>query len=160
MADVEDVNGDGLDDILVGASFADPGGRSNAGVSYLVFGTVEGTQASLNLATLNGTNGYKINGIVAGNEAGLSLSGAGDVNGDGYADLLISTPRPTSHGTNTGASYLVFGGPTNLGALDTAGGGLADGEIELAALNGTNGFAFSGAAAQDRTGWSVDGAGT
>ena len=86
---VGDVNGDGLDDMLIGAPLADPSLNYSAGATYLVFGTVEGTQASLNLSSLNGTNGFVFNGIVGDDRSGFVVSGAGDVNGDGFDELLI-----------------------------------------------------------------------
>ena len=58
-----DVNGDGFDDLIIGAFFADPNGISDAGQSYVVFGNNSGFAAGLNLSTLNGSNGFAINGI-------------------------------------------------------------------------------------------------
>ena len=129
VANAGDVNGDGLDDLLIGALFADPSTGTDAGTSYLVFGTVEGTQASLNLSALNGTTGFVLNGLAAGDYSGKSVSGAGDVNGDGFADLLIGASHADPNGSQSGQSYVVFGGQTNLAALDAAGGEAADGSI-------------------------------
>ncbi|MBC7820333.1 MAG: FG-GAP repeat protein, partial [Planctomycetaceae bacterium] len=156
-----DVNGDGLDDLLIGAQYADPDSRDRAGATYLVFGTVEGTQASLNLADLNGTNGFVLNGINVGDRSGCAVSGAGDVNGDGFDDLLIGALY-ASNFSGFGQSYVVFGGLANLDALDdvTSGGGTAnDGRINLADLNGTNGFVLNGLVAFDYSGFAVSGAG-
>jgi hypothetical protein len=60
-----DVNGDGFDDLIIGANGADPNGISYAGQSYVVFGSNSGFGAGLNLSTLNGSNGFAINGIAA-----------------------------------------------------------------------------------------------
>jgi Ca2+-binding RTX toxin-like protein len=158
VANAGDVNGDGLDDLLIGAPYADPNG-SNSGSTYLVFGTIEGNMGTVNLSTFNGTMGYILQGLAAGDRSGMSVSGVGDVNGDGFADLLIGAPFANSSTGYQGQSYLVFGGPTNLAALDTAGGAAADGRINLAALNGTTGFALNGLAAGDYSGFSVSGAG-
>ena len=84
-----DVNGDGIDDLIVGATGADPGGVQSAGESYVVFGRDTGFSASFELSTLNGTNGFVINGIDVIDQSGGSVSGAGDVNGDGIDDLII-----------------------------------------------------------------------
>ena len=63
VAGAGDVNGDGIDDLIIGASYADPGDRNDAGESYVVFGTAAGFGASLDLAALDGTNGFRLDGI-------------------------------------------------------------------------------------------------
>src|ERR687886_524179 len=83
-----DVNGDGFDDLIIGAKRADGNGISYAGQSYVVFGSNSGFGASFNLSDLNGSNGFAINGITAIDLSGWSVSSAGDVNGDGLDDLI------------------------------------------------------------------------
>src|SRR4030095_338431 len=56
-----DVNGDGIDDLVVAATFADEGG-TDRGAAYVVFGTVSGFNATVSLSGLNGTNGFKLSG--------------------------------------------------------------------------------------------------
>ena len=65
-----------------------------------------GSQGLVSLSTLNGTNGFKLDGEAVGDKNGYSVSPAGDVNGDGYADLLIGAPY---HASCTGRSYVMFG---------------------------------------------------
>ena len=96
-----DVNGDGFGDLIIGAYGADPNGKSS-GASYVVFGKAGGFAANLNLSTLDGSNGFKINGETAADYSGDSVSAAGDVNGDGFDDLIIVAPV-------SNASYVVFG---------------------------------------------------
>ena len=88
-----DVNGDGIDDLIIGADRADPNGNENAGESYVVFGSDSGFAASFELSALDGTNGFVLNGIdgseFAGDGSGTSVSSAGDVNGDGIDDIII-----------------------------------------------------------------------
>ena len=72
---------------LIGAHFADPGGDAKAGESYVVFGTAT-PPASLDLGSLS-NSGITLLGIAAFDNSGISVSSAGDVNGDGFADLLI-----------------------------------------------------------------------
>ncbi|WGM38388.1 hypothetical protein [Caulobacter sp. NIBR1757] len=99
-----DVNGDGIGDFIVGASAADPNGNSS-GVVYVVFGVQGGLPSTLNLASLNGANGFAIHGGAALELAGYSVSGGGDFNGDGLADIAIGAPGVA----NGGAAYIVFG---------------------------------------------------
>ena len=86
-----DVNGDGIDDLIIGADSADPN-LSNSGESYVVFGSTAGFGASFELSSLssgNGSNGFVLNGIDTSDFSGFSVSSAGDINGDGIDDLII-----------------------------------------------------------------------
>ena len=102
-----DVNGDGFDDVIVGAYSAEPNGFQS-GAAYVVFGSASGLSANLDLSTLDGTTGFQISGEAAEDRAGWSVSGAGDVNGDGFEDLIVGAPN-TSYGGDSGAAYVVFG---------------------------------------------------
>ena len=55
----------------------------------MVFGKASGFAANLDLSTLNGSNGFRLDGIDADDYSGFSVSQAGDVNGDGFDDLII-----------------------------------------------------------------------
>jgi Ca2+-binding RTX toxin-like protein len=104
-----DVNGDGLDDLIVGAAYASPNGVSRAGQSYIVFGNRNGFGSTLELSALNGVNGFRINGFVEGSISGLAASGAGDINGDGFDDIIIGAPYGRPNNPFPGESYVIFG---------------------------------------------------
>ncbi|MGF1572501.1 MAG: integrin alpha, partial [Sumerlaeia bacterium] len=138
-----DVNGDGLADLIVGAHRAAPNGDYAVGESYVVFGKTDSTAVDLNNL---GTGGFRIDGIDAGDASGRSVSGAGDVNGDGFADLIVGAFGADPNGDYAaGESYVVFG-KTDSTAVD------------LNSL-GTGGFRIDGIDAYDISGRSVSGAG-
>ena len=143
-----DVNGDGFADLLIGARLAGPG-TGNEGESYVVFGQSDftGTSGSIDLSTLDGSNGFVLNGIATGDSSGHSVSGAGDFNGDGFADLFIGAPSATF---GAGESYVVFGQSDFTGT---------SGSIDLSTLDGSNGFMLNGISASDNSGWAVSSAG-
>ncbi|MBC1241762.1 putative Ig domain-containing protein [Nostoc sp. 2RC] len=142
-----DVNGDGIDDLIIGAPFASPN-ASNSGQSYVVFGKTTGFSPTLNLWSLNGANGFMINGIKAGDRSGRSVSSAGDINGDGIDDLIISARFASPNGEESGQSYVVFGKTTGFNPT-----------LNLSTLNGANGFVINGIKAGDFLGYSVSSAG-
>lgn len=65
VSNAGDINNDGIDDLIIGAKLADPNGNIRAGESYVVFGgTTVGNSGTLELSSLNGTNGFVINGVL------------------------------------------------------------------------------------------------
>lgn len=143
-----DVNGDGFDDVLIGAYLGDgPGSNeTNLGESYVVFGKSDwSTSAQFNLSSLNGNNGFTVYGIDLVDKDGYVLAGAGDVNGDGYDDLLIGAylgDGSANSKASAGESYVIFG-KSDWSVTPT---------LELESLNGTNGFTLFGADSQDQSG--------
>lgn len=93
VAGAGDVNADGFDDLIVGQGFADPSTGFNAG-SAIVYSGADGSIL------------YQWDGTASSDVLGVSAAGAGDVNGDGYADLIVG-----ASGTNLdyGAAYVYSG---------------------------------------------------
>lgn len=103
-----DVNGDGIDDLLIGAPDADPGGREDAGEAYLIFGKAGGL-GDIKLATLTTDVGLKISGAGEDDATGISVRAAGDINGDGYADIVIGAPQFGPATPGNGKAYVIYG---------------------------------------------------
>lgn len=146
VAGVGDVNGDGIDDLAVGASAA-AGGGTDRGQTYVIFGRRGGFPPVIDVATLDGTAGFVINGVANTDMSGLPVAGAGDVNDDGFDDILIGAPQANAGGTRRGQCYVVFGHGGNFPAT-----------FNLSSLNGGNGFTVSGLENDDFLG-AVAGAG-
>jgi hypothetical protein len=98
-----DVNGDGYDDFLIGAPGYNGGIRN--GKVYLIWGNGDGWGSSVDLSTVD----TSFLGEADGDEAGSSVSIIGDVNGDGYEDMLIGAPDNAGGGTERGQTYLILG---------------------------------------------------
>lgn len=136
-----DVDGDGYPDLLVGA-YGEDTGSSRAGAAYLVLGgsglASSGTSRSLSSADL------KLIGEEENDSAGGATSGAGDVNGDGFDDLLVAAHRHEDNPTSGGAVYLILGGTALAGSTRS----LSSAEVK-----------FIAESSNDDAGWSVSGAG-
>ncbi len=107
VAAAGDVNGDGKQDVLIGAPLAGSGG-ANSGSVYLILG---GNRGTLDLGALPAT-GVRGDGL-AGDELGWSVAPAGDVNGDGLADILVGAPFADNNSrADSGSAYVFFGSRT------------------------------------------------
>jgi len=148
VADAGDVNGDGFGDLIIGAPSAKANGNPNGaevGAAYVVFGDDGGFGTTLDLDTLNGTKGFRIEGNAANGRLGSSVAGAGDVNGDGFDDVIVGSPNVNG---GSGVSYVIFGKSSSFGA-----------EFDVAGINGSNGFALTGAQLGQFSGTGVSSAG-
>jgi len=113
-----DINGDGITDIIIGAPLASPYGRSNAGIIYIIYGSqrYSTNSSAIDLSRFtSGRLGFKVNGafgdsFIGGDAIGLAVSHGGDVNNDGYSDIIIA-------GYMT-AVYVLFGRNTISSDID------------------------------------------
>jgi Ca2+-binding RTX toxin-like protein len=144
-----DVNGDGFADFIIGADAASPNGTPLAGSSFVVFGKATGFDPAQDLSKLDGTNGFRLDGGHAEDFSGQAVSSAGDINGDGYDDLLIGVADADSRGLlSSGTAYVVFGKADGFSST-----------LDLSTLDGTKGFQLHGHSAYDFVGIAVGAAG-
>ena len=164
-----DINGDGKDDVIIGA----PNALGGAGKTYIVFGSSSTWGAPTPIPVLlsqltgstgiNGTNGFVANGVNAGDHSGTSVA-VGDINGDGVADLIIGAPHAPGQLTrvDAGSTYVVLGSTTTwTGFTPVSLSALAG----VTGVNGTNGFRLDGSTGEQSgtavaAGCSINGTGT
>ena len=143
-----DINGDGINDIILGSPESESGGNENAGKVFVVFGRESdwggasdmdddtSNQGDMNdkgytfdLNAINGENGFVITGADANDQLGRGVANAGDVNGDGVDDIVITS--------NSHDGYVFFGGQT------------AGTEFSINSLDGSNGFKIQNVPSSD-----------
>jgi Ca2+-binding RTX toxin-like protein len=137
-AGLGDINGDGLDDLIVGAPRAGEDASEDTGTGYVIFGTIGGFAARLDIGDLDGSNGFVINGTAGGDAIGSSVASAGDINNDGLDDILVAGKQ----------AYIVYGhdgsfnATLDLASLNAAAGSVlrtASGVTSVAALGDISG---------------------
>ncbi len=107
-----DLDGDGSDDLVMGASGVDDG-ASSGGATYVYYGSMSG------FATVTGIADAQLNGAQAYGNLGSALAGIGDQDGDGKDDLLVGEPNSSVGGSYSGAVVVVTGAPS--GTASAAG---------------------------------------
>ncbi|MBN4056081.1 FG-GAP repeat protein, partial [bacterium AH-315-J23] len=141
-----DVGNDNVYDIIVTAS------NGTYTADQLVAITV--LDINIDLTTLTASQGFIIQGDVAGDQAGYSVSSAGDINGDGFDDLIVGARKGNDGGGDAGEAYVIFGSASGFGSL------VGDRQVlDLTSLTANEGFIIQGDAAVDWAGWSVSSAG-
>jgi len=137
-----DVNGDGTNDLILGAPAADFNDH-NAGAAFVVFGRSSGFPPTIKLSSLDGNNGFIIQGEDPLDFLGLQVKIIPDMNGDEVDEVLIQAPgaENTAAPTDQGAIYVVFGQSAGFPAT-----------MPVSGLNGSNGFVMLGEYDMDELG--------
>jgi len=122
-----DVNGDGFDDVIIGAPHVVPNGNYS-GSSFVLFGKASGFKAIIDLSSLDSNSGFRLDAAVDDN-SGRSVSSAGDVNGDGFDDVIVGASRADPNGISSGSSYVIFG-RSNFGSGNVIEGTPGDDDLK------------------------------
>jgi hypothetical protein len=138
VSDAGDVNGDGFDDLIVGASRS----QNNTGGAFLVFGRAGGLTGQQTINTLSDT--VFLTPLGTNREMGRAVSSAGDINGDGFDDIMIASNYGTGAASNSGLTYVVFGKASGWGST-----------LDLVSMTASEGFRILGAVSEDKTGVAV-----
>jgi len=113
VAGAGDLNGDGLDDLAIGAPIAPDSAGLSAGAVYVFYGPIVGSTTDTRADAVR-------TGVDSGGYAGHGVAGVGDTDGDGYADLAVGAPYNDTAASNAGAVYLVLGPVSGTGDLAAA----------------------------------------
>lgn len=104
VASAGDVNGDGYSDLIVGANAYD-NGTADEGAAFIYYGTPSGVSTVAATQLESDQNGCNF---------GLTVSSAGDVNGDGFSDVIVGSPTWTDGELNEGAIWVYHGSPLGI----------------------------------------------
>lgn len=131
MDSAGDVNGDGYEDVILGTGFFESG-QLEEGVAFILYGSASGLPSGdpREIGTVLEPN-------VSNLQFGSSVAGAGDVNGDGYDDVLVGAPGYTSPELSEGAVFLYLGGPSGISSGDLSGAAAVIESNQLFARLGT-----------------------
>jgi hypothetical protein len=141
IASAGDINGDGYADFIISAKDASQNSTED-GEAYVIFGGANLTDYDLDTYTFDGSNGgFEIYGENGSDNLGYSISAGGDLNGDGYADILVGALGNDTNGSGAGAAYVIFGKADGFSNIDLN-----------TPLDGSNGFSIYGEAAGNALG--------
>jgi large repetitive protein len=134
-----DFNGDGIDDVIVGA-YVDDNNVNNTGSAFIFFGGITGTKRA------DADADVILNGQSGNDRFGYSVSSAGDFNGDGKSDVIVGAYKDDNTGEISGSAFIFFGGITGTKRAD------ADADVILNGQSAGDQFGLSVASAGDFNG--------
>jgi hypothetical protein len=137
VASAGDVNGDGYSDVIVGASYYD-NGQIDEGAVFVYHGSATG---------INTSTASMVESNQASARMGLSIASAGDVNGDGYSDIIVGAYQYDNVQNNEGAAFVYHGSATGINTNAAA-------IVESNQANAFMGYSVSGAGDVNGDGYS------
>ena len=136
-----DINGDGKDDVIVGADGDDDGG-SSSGSAFIFYGGVTSGAATTKADV-------KLTGDSASDHFGYSVSEAGDMNGDGKDDVIVGADEDDDGGSYSGSAFIFYSGATS-------GAATAKADVKLTGNSASDYFGISVSGAGDMNGDGLD----
>ena len=116
FAPAGDINADGLDDFIIGMPYGDDGG-DNVGQAYVILGRAEG-HGQIDLSNLPADQGFEIVGAASGRGTGFTVAEAGDVNDDGFDDIIVGTYAGYLGSGDAPQAHVIFGKAGGFGSID------------------------------------------
>ena len=114
---IGDLNGDGIDDLIVNSRSADVGDIDNAGETYVIFGPLETSEGEIKVLA-----DVTLQGDTEKDRASESSVAIGDLNGDGINELIVGAMQADASGNRAAGKVLIYKGPVQAGTYNAADG--------------------------------------
>lgn len=139
VSGIGDINGDGYADYAIGVPYY----NSFTGITYIIYGNSAFSTSTISLGSISSSQGFTLNGDQTNDFSGFAIAPAGDINHDGLADVIISSPGNNIY---AGTVYIVFGAKQ---------GSMTSNSIDLSSLTSDQGVIIVNNVLYTMVGWSV-----
>eukprot|EP01040_Poterioochromonas_malhamensis_P007726 gene7726-8344_t len=139
VSGIGDINGDGYADYAIGVPYY----NSFTGITYVIYGNSAFSTSTISLGSISSSQGFTLTGDQTNDFSGFAIAPAGDINHDGLADFIISSPGNNIY---AGTVYIVFGAKQ---------GSMTSNSIDLSSLTSDQGVTIVNNVLYTMVGWSV-----